>query len=96
LRDVILADPSDYGVDLAVGKAFASYQPDTQRWEQLQYPNAHWLTCKNDATVDQPSQTVHINLLNGDLRVAGQPLGGLPDDVREIFGDVRVCCSFLY
>ena len=94
LRDVILADPSDYGVDLAVAKIFASYQPGTQRWEQMQYPNARWLTCKADATVGQPSQTVHVNLLDGDLRVAGQPLGGLPRDVREIFPDVRICSSF--
>ena len=94
MRDVILADPSDYGVDLVVGKIFASYQPGTQRWEHLRYPNTRWLTCKTNATVDQPSQTVHVNLLDGDLRVAGQPLGGLPRDVREIFPDVRVCCSF--
>jgi hypothetical protein len=94
LRDVILADPSDYGVDLAVSKVFASYQPGTQRWEQLQYPNAQWLTCKTEAAVDQPSQTVHLNVLNGDLRVAGQPLGSLPRDVREIFRDVRICCGF--
>ena len=94
LRDVILADVSDYGVDLAIGKIFASYQPGTQKWEQLQYPNARWLTCKTEATMDQPSQTVHINLLDGALRVNGQLLIGLPRDVREIFRDVCTCCSF--
>jgi hypothetical protein len=26
--------------------------------------------------------------------VAGQPLGGLPRDIRELFRDVRICCSF--
>jgi hypothetical protein len=93
---VIIADPSDYGVDLAVAKSFASYQPGSQRWEQLQYSNARWLTCETDATVDQPSQSVHLNVLDGDLRVAGQPLGRLPDDVREIFLDVRICCGFRY
>jgi putative NIF3 family GTP cyclohydrolase 1 type 2 len=94
LRDVIPADASDYGVDLAVAKIFVSYQPGTQRWEQLLYPNARWLTCKTDATVDQPLRSVHVNLLNGDLQVAGQPLGGLPRDIRELFRDVRICCSF--
>ena len=94
LRDVILADPSDYGMDLAVAKIFASYQPGTQRWEQLQYPNACWLTCKIDATVNQPSQTVHVNLLDGDLRVAGKPLGDLLYYVWERFCDVRIRCSF--
>ena len=94
LRDVILADASDYGVDLAVGKVFASYHPGTQRWEQLQYPNARWLTCKTEATVDQPSQTVHMNLLDEALRVNGQLLSGLPIDFMEIFRDVCTGCSF--
>ena len=102
MRDVILADPSDYGVDLAVGKIFASYQPGTQRWEQLQYPNTRWLTCKTETTADQPSQTVHINLLDGALRVNGQLLGGLPLKMADtldgqqvqIVCDVRVCCCF--
>ena len=94
MRDVILADPSDYGVDLAVAKIFASYYPGIQRWVQLQYPNARWLICKTEATVDQPSQTVHINLLDGALRVNGQLLGELLPDVREIFRDVCACCSF--
>ena len=90
LKDVILADVSDYGVDLAVAKVFASYRPGTQRWEQLQYPNARWLTCKTEATVDQPSHTVHMNLFNGALRVNGQLLNGLPYDFREI---IRGVCT---
>lgn len=101
LRDVILADPSDYGVDLAVGKIFASYQPGTHRWQQLQCPNARWLTCNTEVNVDgQPSQTVHINLLDGALRVDGQPLGGLPRQIRhssecqQIFRDVCTHCNF--
>ena len=94
LADVILADASDYGVDLAVGRIFASHQPGTQRWERLQYPNARWLTCKTEATVNQPSQIVHINLFDGALRVNGQLLGGLPRDLREIFRDVCTRCSF--
>ena len=94
LRDVILADASDYGVDLAVGKTFASYQPGTQRWEQLQYPNTRWLTCRTEGTMNQPPRTVHINLLDGELLVALQTLGGLSHDVRECFRDVRTFCNF--
>jgi hypothetical protein len=94
LRDVILADVSDYGVDLAVGKIFVTYQPGTQRWEQLQHPNACWLTCNTEATVEQPSQTVHIYLLNGALLVNGQLLGGLPREIGEVFPDVCTCSSF--
>ena len=92
MADVIIADVSDYGIDLAVGKIFASYQPGAQRWGQLQHPNSRWFTCKTEAAVDQASQTVHINLFDGVLRVNGQLLGGLPRGLREIFRDVCTCC----
>ena len=100
LRDVILADPSDYGVDLAVGKIFASYHPGTHRWEKLQYPNTRWLTCKTEATVGQPSQIMHVNLLDGEFRVDGRPLGGLPSAIMNsqecqlVLLDVRSYGSF--
>ena len=96
LRNVILADPSDYGVDLAVGKIFTSYHPGTHRWEKLQYPNSRWFTCKTEATLNQPSQTMHVNLLDGEFRLDGRPLGGLPSEImysreyRQIFHDVRL------
>ena len=83
VRDVILADPSDYGVDLAVAKIFASYHPGTQKWEPLQYPNGHWFTSKTTAVGDQPSQSVHINVFDGSLRVDGQSLGSLPHEMRS-------------
>ena len=95
LRDAILVDPSDYGVDLAVAKIFTTYQPGIHRWEQLQSPNTRWLTCKTEAGVDRPSQIIHLNLLDGELRVDGQPGGGLPRAIRdsqeyqEIFRDVH-------
>ena len=100
MRDAILADVSDHGVDLAVGKIFTIYQPGADRWEPLHYPNVRWLTCKAEATADQPSRTVHLNLLDGALRVGGQPLGGLPHmfmgspEWQQIFRDVSTCCSF--
>lgn len=95
LRDVILADPSDRGVDLAVAKIFPTYKPATHRWEQMPSSNTHWLTYKTEATVDQPSQILHLNLRDGELRVDGHPIGGLPREIRgclecrEIFRDVR-------
>lgn len=103
LRDVILADPSDYGVDLAVGKIFGSHQLGTHRWEQFQLPNTRWLTCKTETTEKKALRTVHINLLNGELRVDGQPLGGsshkLPldwSDPQPMFHTVRMCCNFCH
>lgn len=100
LRDVILADASDYGIDLAISRIFMSYRPGARRWEPLQYPNDRWLACETEAMMDQPFQTLHVNLLNGELRVAGQPLGSFPDRIKDsaefrpIFHDVCICYTF--
>lgn len=99
LRDVILADASDYSVDLAVSKIFASYRPSVHSWNHLQYPHNCWLTCESEATTDQPKQTVHINLCYRELRVAGQQLSGLLDEIRNspefrpVFRDVCPCAG---
>ena len=100
LRDIIIADVSDFGVDLAVGKIFLGYKPGMQKWKPLRYSNTRWLVCKTKTELDQPLQTVHINLVNGELRVAGQPLGRLPHQIsaspeaRRIFRDVRLYFDF--
>ena len=96
LRDEILADVSDYGVDLAVGRMFTRYQPGTRRWEQLRYSNDGWLTCQTEATMSQPLLTVHINLIDGELRVGGQPLRNILLEYTEISCGVRTstCWSF--
>lgn len=100
LRDVIINDPSDYGIDLAVAKIFATYRPGAHRWKPLRYPNARWLICETKAIRDQRSQTVYVNLLDGSLQLDGQPLGGVPCEIRNdpqlqwIFRDVRVCFDF--
>lgn len=93
LRDIILADPSDYGIDLAIAKIYATYHPGTQKWEKLHYPNDRWLTCGTEAIMDQPSQEVHINLVNGELRVVGRPLSGLPDAVKDSPEFERIFCD---
>ncbi|KAG6376812.1 hypothetical protein JVT61DRAFT_1838 [Boletus reticuloceps] len=84
LKDVILTDASDYGVDLAVGDIFPIYRPGTCRWEEWQNPNDHWITCNTEETVSQPSQTLHVNLHDGMLRVNGQLLGGLRHKVENL------------
>ena len=103
LRDTILVDPSDYGVDLAVGKMFTSYHPGAHRWKSLQSPNAHWITSETKATGDQLSQVVHIDLFYGSLRIGGRQSGNLPQEIRaskefeRIFSDdddVRICSHF--
>ena len=52
LRDAIVADASDYGIDLAVSKIFPTYQPCVHRWKNLEYPDTCWLTCQTNATMD--------------------------------------------
>lgn len=101
LGTAIFSDPSDYGVDLAIRKVFASHQPGIRRWEQLQSQNTRWLTCKTKVNEDrQASHAVHLNLLDGTLRVDGQLLGGLPHVIRHspilrrIFRDVYIHCIF--
>ena len=100
LRDIILSDPSDYGIDLAVGKVFACYRPGARWWEHLQDPNTRWLMC---STADQPLRTVHINLLDGTLRVDGlllgnflrESLGWWNHQLREILDLVRMLCTLI-
>lgn len=101
LRDVILADPSDYGVDLAIGKIFTSYHPGADRWKSLQSPNARWITSETKAIGDQPSQAVHVDLFDGSLRIGGRQSGDLPREIRHSEGfrwifsyDVRICSHF--
>ena len=100
LKDIILSDPSDYGIDLAVGKVFACYRPGARWWEHLQDPNTRWLMC---STADQPLRTVHINLLDGTLRVDGlllgnflrESLGWWNHQLREILDLVRMLCTLI-
>ena len=100
MRDEILADVSDYGVDLAVARIFTRYRPGTRRWEQLEYSNNGWLTCQTEATMSQPCITVHINLINGELRAAGQMLRHSPfksessEPFLKMLRGVRTCCNF--
>ena len=94
LRDVILSDVSDRGIDLAVRNIWPGYQTGPTRWKPEQYPHSHWLVSTTAATANAHSQTVHINLLDGSLLVDGRPLGMLPQEIREhslyknIFGHV--------
>jgi hypothetical protein len=92
LRDVILADVSNRGIDLAVRNVWSGYRPCPQRWQPLPHPNSHWLTCETAATGKRHSQIVHLSLLDGV--VDGKPIDGFPHEIRNqalyrrIFGNV--------
>jgi hypothetical protein len=98
LRDVILADASNRGIDLAVRNVWSGYRPGPQRWQPSLHPNSHWLTCETAGTDGRHSQIVCLNLLDGMLLVDGKPIDGLPHKIRNqalykrIFGNVRMYC----
>ena len=97
LKDLIQANPSDRGVDLAVCDIWPGYQPGPRRWEQEQNPNSPWVVSATAATTVRQSQVVRINLMDGSLLVDGRPLGQLPQEIQEhplyeqIFHGVCVC-----
>ncbi|KAF8439804.1 hypothetical protein L210DRAFT_3540380 [Boletus edulis BED1] len=82
LSDVVLADSSDRGIDLAVGRVWPDYRPGSE-WEFLPEPNSRYFLCTTASTTSQCSQTVHFNLLDGTLLVDGKPLGRLPDVIVQ-------------
>ena len=95
VKDVILSDVSDRGIDLAVHNIWPGYRPGPGRWQQEWRPHSHWLVSTTAETAGRQSQIVRINLLDGSLLVDGRPLGILPRDIlehplyRKVFS--RVC-----
>ncbi|KAH0834182.1 hypothetical protein J3R83DRAFT_11491 [Lanmaoa asiatica] len=92
VSDVIQADSSNQGINLAIGRVWPHYRPGS-KWTPLQNPNSRWFSCTTAPTADQCSQTVHFNVLDGSLLVNGKPLGRLPNEIQQhplynlIFGD---------
>jgi hypothetical protein len=93
--DVIQADPSDQGINLAVGWLWPEYRSGS-KWTPIQSPNSRWFSCTTTVTPDRSSQVVHYNLLDGSLLVNGKPLGRLPNEILQhplynlILGEVRL------
>ena len=83
LKDLILADVSDRGIDLAVRDVWPGYRPGSGRWELLQDHGSHQFRCQTAETDNRRSQTVQVDLLDGTLLADGLPLGGLPAEIRK-------------
>ena len=94
LSDLISADVSDRGIDLAVRDVWPGYRLGSGRWELLRDHGSHRFKCQTAKTDNRLSQTVEVDLLDGSLLADGQPLGGLPTEIRkhptyqQIFGEV--------
>jgi hypothetical protein len=95
VSEIIQADSSDQGIDLAVGRVWPDYRPGSE-WTPLPHPNSNWFLCTTASTTTQCSQFVHSNLLDGSLLVDGKPLGRLPKAIVQhplynlIFGEVSI------
>ncbi|KAK7056950.1 hypothetical protein VNI00_002668 [Paramarasmius palmivorus] len=82
----IILTRSGQGLHKAIESLWPFYSP-SGAWQQLPTPNERWLRSCNG------SQQVHINLLNSQLLVDGQPLSRLPRGVTNnesyarIFGE---------
>ena len=100
LRDLILADVSDRGIDLAVRDVWPGYRPGSGRWELLQDRGSHRFKCRTAKADNRHSQTVEVDLVDGSLLADGLPLGGLPAKIRrhpiylQIFG-YSVCTLWI-
>ena len=95
VSDVVRADSSDQGINLAVGWVWPEYRPGS-KWTPLQSPNSRWFSCTTALITGRTSQVVHFDLLDGSLLVSGKPLGRLPNEFlrhplyNQIFGKVRL------
>ena len=95
ISNMIRADSSNEGINLAVGKIWPDYHPGS-KWTPLQVPNTRWFSCTAAPPGAQCPQVVHFNILDGSLLVDGKPHGTrLPNEFMRhplyklIFGEVR-------
>jgi hypothetical protein len=67
-----------------------SHRRDSPSWCALPRPNSRWISCPADG-----AQSVHYDLLTGELLLGGRRLGRLPQNImnhdtyKKLFGDVR-------
>ncbi len=76
--------------DDALARLWEGYRPRTSSsWHALPEPNSRWIS-----TVTERGQTVHYDLLTGELFIGGKRLGKLPREIvkcktyMSIFGTV--------
>lgn len=69
-------------LDDAIKWAWAAYRRGTV-WSSHSSEAQHWVTNETEATPNSDSQSVHFNLLSGELLVDGLPLSRLPPSFKE-------------
>ncbi|KAI9758999.1 MAG: hypothetical protein M4579_002662 [Chaenotheca gracillima] len=66
-----------FGLDRAIQEVWPAFTVGA-RWSSLQVPNGRWLSTTTSNEGGQTLQTIHFNILEGQLLVDGHPLGRLP------------------
>ena len=65
------------GYDLALAQLWLGYR-NSARWQALPRPHSRWISC-----VTEGGQSVHYDLLSGQLLIDGKRLGRLPREIME-------------
>lgn len=80
------------GLNLAIGQILTGYESRSTSWTSLADTQNRWVHMKTQASLDQTTQHIHYNILEGELIVDGVPVGRLPkeysrsDLYKRIFG----------
>ena len=94
LRELISANSE--GLNAAVSEVWSFYKPDGS-WKRVK--TTSWMACETLSSSDVKSQTVHFNILSGQLLIDGKSLGQLPAKITahptfiEFFGKVDFATS---
>ncbi|KAL8856035.1 MAG: hypothetical protein Q9178_007344 [Gyalolechia marmorata] len=81
------------GLDNAVLQIWSSFRSVESSWKCLERPHQRWIRKMTVLGLDDRSQTVCYNLLDGGLLIDGSPLGTLPQEYTahavfvRVFGD---------
>ncbi|QRW06895.1 kinase-like protein [Ceratobasidium sp. AG-Ba] len=67
-------------LDGSVSRYWSGYRPSSAGWTVLPGSNSRWITTNTLSSATNPSQQIHIDLLEGVLLINGRPLGRLPRD----------------
>ncbi|KAL0564280.1 hypothetical protein V5O48_017771, partial [Marasmius crinis-equi] len=75
--DTLRADPG--GLSKAIKDIWPFFE-ESGGWTTLPNPNDCWMTCRSGNPLVNNRQTIHFNLITGQLLVDGKPLSRLPDE----------------
>ena len=93
--EVVLSQMVNIGLDEGIKALWSDFE-NAGSWIQLDQPNDRWFYARTPESSRHRSQVVHYNILDGQLRVDGKPLGRLPPEILKhpmftrIFGESQV------